>query len=273
MGCKTKARMLRRLAKFGQPTGQPGNKPANQPDTAPQQPATGTSAPDAQTDQPVAQSPPQQQPQPLPPIKAFMPGAGDTGTASNQPAQPGKYVADRSHNADGFTPLDDAKLRHRAVRNNWIVRDKPWPLNAKLRDFEQFERDDEQGQLDVVDSITKAVLEDVTGSDAKVRQNSARTGVLMRGQNLGDIHHGERMDYHERSLQARVPGMRVGVGVTMGGQGIAGGGGGNAAAQAGEQTAHVGVAIFLPHNFRDEMPNLIDGDTLPIPGIAQPDGD
>lgn len=145
----------------------------------------------------------------------------------------------------GLTACEEARVTHRAIRKGWI---KPreyggWPLNLSRRALA--EKLDTTGELNAIEEVLLTTLKDLHSAQGNVRQMAVRSVVAMHAQNLAVDHHDERMDFHERSLEART-GRR----------------------NDNNVPAEGGMTIFIPHNYRgDPPPNtvglVIEGTEVP----------
>lgn len=186
----------------------------------------------------------------------------DSGTATaSDPAASEGSGGRNARDEHGMTRVRGARLRDRAIREGWIAKHEPWGLNRTAADLEKL-RIEQGGLLTMQQRAEVAIMQDLNGTDGRLRQIAVKSVVTMRGQELGDEHHAERMDFHERALAARTTGQaRGGVAVQIGGTGGAPGLDG-----VGAGGTMPGVMIYIPHNGRDEIPGLVDG--LSIDGLA-----
>jgi hypothetical protein len=159
---------------------------------------------------------------------------GDLGDRAGARGSGAEY--DR-RNASGRSVIQDARLMNRAIREQWIG-NGPWPLDATAA---QFSETREKRDLTLMEQTAAAVIHDLDSHDPRIRQIAVRSAVAMRGQNLADLHHLERMEYHERALSARLglPGSITQVNVNMPGK---------------DSGDNPGTEVYLPHNSRDPLP-------------------
>jgi hypothetical protein len=214
-------------------------------------------------DPPAAQQGPASASGPESPLDAKTPATAATASQPGDTA-PGSR-GDRTE--AGLKPLEEAKMRLRAIRAGWIKPDEErWPLDATAADLVELQKAHPAKQLGAADSAMLAVLADLTCEDPKVRETAVRSivamrsqQIAMRGQELADGHHKDRMEYHRQAMAAKT-GYRPGGGGTTINIGGAGG---------DEENQGPGrIAIFIPWDGRDPLPhgaiNQMDIDGLAV---------
>lgn len=92
----------------------------------------------------------------------------------------------------GLTQIHDARLTRMAIKRGWL-RGQRWATDTTIAELQAIKR---ERDLTLRERALLAVLSDIAGSDARVRQIAVKAVLLMESQNQKDEQHDDhlRMD-------------------------------------------------------------------------------
>lgn len=146
-------------------------------------------------------------------------------TAEQVTAETGGSGGKTERTESGRTELQDSRMVQMAIRRGWL-KGQRWPTDATPQDIEAVRG---QRDLTIRERAALAVMRDLSGSDARIRQIAVKSVIAMEAQNQED----------------EKPGGRGGVNVDV--------------------NVVAGVQLYLPDNGRSASNRVVDSkcDTLP----------
>lgn len=100
----------------------------------------------------------------------------------NEPETLGGSGGRTERTESGRTHLQDARLERMAIRRGWL-KGQRWATDATVTDLMKVQQ---ERDLTLRERAVLAVMSDIAGKDARIRQIAVKSAIAMEGQNQAD---------------------------------------------------------------------------------------